>query len=94
MNNWIPCSERLPDLGQQVLTYRPNTNHFYPKYGDSVHVCLVYRSLCIGSDNKWYWQEFGPMTFRAAEMTHWHSVPEFEVEDAQETDPAHFGISL
>lgn len=40
MNNWIPCGKQLPDFGQQVLAFRPNTNHFYPKYGDPVHICL------------------------------------------------------
>lgn len=79
MNNWILCSERLPDLGQQVLTYRPNTNHFYPKYKDPIHICLVYRMLGSGYlGDQWYWQEFGSMTFQANEMTYWHPVPELD----------------
>lgn len=87
MSNWIPCSEKLPDVGQQVLTFRPDTNHFYPTSEDPVHICLVYRRKGNGYLSRgWYWQEFGSMTYRASEMTHWQPVPSYEpitVQDIQ-----------
>lgn len=67
MSNWIPCSERLPSLGQQVLTFRLNP----------VQICLVYRTLCIGQPlgGQWFWLENEGMTYRAEEMTHWQPAP-------------------
>ena len=69
MSNWIPCSERLPDFGQQVLTFRPN---------DPVHIYFVSRVLCIGQPlvEQWYWHESDDVAYRAEKMTHWHPVPE------------------
>ena len=82
MSNWIPCSESLPPFDQQVLAFRPDSNHLRrQKY---VHVCLVYRTECtgyIGGNNKgldYKWEEFGAMKHFGWEMTHWQPITTYE----------------
>lgn len=82
MSKWIPCSERLPELGQQVLTFRKKTNHSFSK--KPVHICLVHRVKCTGlvsANNEGFdytWQEYGPMAYWGWEMTHWQPVSSYE----------------
>lgn len=88
--NWISCEERLPQDGQHVLAYRPDSNHFVD-LGTPVNICLVFfkrgriykEGDCkVSHGDQWgnnlrpyCWDEHGAMSYFGQEMSHWMPLP-------------------
>ncbi len=46
-NRWIPCGERLPEVGEPVLIYMPHN-------GETVVVSLDRDKMGFSNDDNWY----------------------------------------
>lgn len=67
---WIPCSERLPEVGRSVLFSRRS---------------MCTREGCLQADGKW-WQYWWDEMLNADQVTAWKPLPEPYREDENETD--------
>lgn len=60
MNEWVPCSEQLPDDDTTVMTYAPDCNEpIWPAYHDGEE-----------------WMDLIGRPITDAEITHWMHFPE------------------
>lgn len=62
---WIPCSERLPEVGRSVLFSRRS---------------MYTREGCLQADGKW-WQYWWDEMLNADQVTAWKPLPEPYRED-------------
>lgn len=66
-NDWIPCSERMPPIGVQVLAYGPGRGQMAG--GANIDVCVW--------DGAEWWDEGGTENgWDDSGWTHWMPLPE------------------
>jgi len=85
---WIPCSERLPEDGQEVLAYCDNGHcsgisvvEF--RKGKTKEELQAMERPCFGSADQWgnnlkpyAWFENGPMQWEGQDVLAWQPLPE------------------
>ena len=66
MNDWIPCSERMPEIGQEVLA-------FYPRWFDPG--IKGFSGCCVASFDGLVWDVHGEFNPGQKDITHWQPLP-------------------
>ena len=66
---WIPCSERLPENGRQVLVYARSVHYALAKYDEMRDADGVYRKQWVTFDA---WKPF----YTIKEVIAWMPLPE------------------
>ena len=69
VNKWIPCSERLPENGRQVLVYARSVHYALAKYDEMRDAGGVYRKQWVTFDA---WKPF----YTIKEVIAWMPLPE------------------